>query len=87
MIQIAQDISLRVYVKKRRRSGLRRGFLTCAIGEIAKSRCVSLNNVFFHSREEIQEAMQKSIDWITTVPQMVIDRLCLQAIINHVIYR
>ena len=41
MIQIAQDISSRVHVKKRRRSGLRRGFLTCTIGEIDKSRCVT----------------------------------------------
>jgi len=30
-----------MYVKKRRRSGLRRGFLACVIGEIDKSRCVS----------------------------------------------
>ena len=30
-----------MHVKKRRRSGLRRGFLACIIGEIAKSRCVS----------------------------------------------
>ena len=36
-----------------------------------------INNVFFHSREEIQKAVQKFIDWVTTVPQMVIDRLCL----------
>lgn len=35
-----------------------------------------INNVFFHSREEIQEAVQKFIDWVTTVPQIVIDRLC-----------
>ena len=41
MIQIAQDISSRRYVKKRSLSGLRRGFLTCVIGEIDKSRCVS----------------------------------------------
>ena len=41
MIQIAQDISPRMYVKKRRHSGLQRGFLTCIIGEIDKSRCVS----------------------------------------------
>ncbi len=41
MIQIAQDISSRVQYKKRRRSGLRRGFLCCAIGEIDKSRCVT----------------------------------------------
>ena len=27
-----------------------------------------INNVFFHSREEIQKAVQKFIDWITTVP-------------------
>ncbi len=40
-MQIAQDISSRVQVKKRRRSGLRRGFFGCAIGEIDKSRCVS----------------------------------------------
>ena len=40
-MQIAQDISLRMYVKKCRRSGLRRGFLACIIREIAKSRCVS----------------------------------------------
>lgn len=36
-----------------------------------------INNVFFHSREEIQKAVQKFIDWVTTVPQMVIERLCL----------
>ncbi len=28
-------------VKKRKRSGLRRGFLICTIGEIDKSRCIS----------------------------------------------
>lgn len=36
-----QDISLKGYVKKRRCSGLRRGFLTGIIGEIDKSRCIS----------------------------------------------
>lgn len=36
-----------------------------------------INNVFFHSREEIQEAVQKFINWLITIPQMVIDRLCL----------
>ena len=41
MMQIAQYISSDVQVKKRRRSGLRRGFLTCAAGEIDKSRCVT----------------------------------------------
>ncbi len=40
-MQLAQDISSRMYSKKRRRSGLRRGFLICIIGEIDKSRCVS----------------------------------------------
>ncbi len=40
-MQLAQDISSRMYVKKRRRSGLRRGFLAYIIGEIDKSRCVS----------------------------------------------
>ncbi len=40
-MQIAQDISSMMYVIKRRRSGLRRGFLACIIGEIAKSSCVS----------------------------------------------
>ena len=40
-MQLAQDISSRMYVKKRRRSGLRRGFLTYIIGGIDKSRCVS----------------------------------------------
>ena len=41
MIQIAQDISSSVQVKKRRRCGHRRGFLTCTIGEIDKSGCAS----------------------------------------------
>lgn len=36
-----------------------------------------INNVFFHTRDEIQRAVQKFIDWLDTVPQMVIDRLCL----------
>jgi len=36
-----------------------------------------INNVFFHTRDEIQKAVQKFIDWLGTVPQMVIDRLCL----------
>ncbi len=40
-MQIAQDISSRMYVKKRSRSGLRRGFLICILEEIVKSRCVS----------------------------------------------
>ena len=36
-----------------------------------------INNVFFHSKYEIQQAVQKFIQWINTVPQIVIDRLCL----------
>ena len=36
-----------------------------------------INNVFFHSREDIQKAVSKFIDWVNTVPQTVIDRLCL----------
>ena len=40
-MQVAQYISSRVQYKKRSRSGLRRGFLYCDIGEIDKSRCVS----------------------------------------------
>ncbi len=41
-MQIAQDISLRMYVKKRRRSGLRRGFLACIIREIADASVIFL---------------------------------------------
>ncbi len=40
-MQIAQDISSGVRVKKRRCSGLHRGFLTCAIGAIDKPGCMS----------------------------------------------
>ncbi len=36
-----------------------------------------INNVFFHTRDEIQKAVQKFINWLSTVPQIVIDRLCL----------
>ena len=36
-----------------------------------------INNVFFHSRQEIRAAVQKFVDWVNTVPQEVIDRLCL----------
>lgn len=36
-----------------------------------------INNVFFGCREEIQEAVSKFVDWANTVPQTVIDRLCL----------
>ena len=36
-----------------------------------------INNVFFHTKDEIQQAVQKFVQWISTVPQMVIARLCL----------
>ena len=36
-----------------------------------------INNVFFHSRQEIRAAVQKFVDWVNTVPQEVINRLCL----------
>lgn len=32
---------------------------------------------FDHGRQEIREAVQRFINWLSTVPQMVIDRLCL----------
>lgn len=35
------DISSSIQVKKRRRSGLHRGFLTCAVAEAGKSRCIN----------------------------------------------
>ena len=36
-----------------------------------------INNVFFHSVSEIKNAVKKFIDWINTIPQIVIDRLCI----------
>ena len=36
-----------------------------------------INNVFFHSREEIRSVVQKFVNWVNTVPQKTIDRLCL----------
>ncbi len=36
-----------------------------------------INNVFFHSREEIRGAVNSFVDYLSTVPLMVIDRLCL----------
>ena len=35
------------------------------------------NNVFFSSRNEIKTAVAKFIDWVNTIPQTVIARLCL----------
>lgn len=37
-----------------------------------------INNVFFKSRDEICAAVSKFISWVNTVPQQVIDRLCVQ---------
>lgn len=36
-----------------------------------------INNVFFHSRQEIRAAVRKFVNWVNTVPQEAIDRLCL----------
>ncbi len=36
-----------------------------------------INNVFFHSRDEIRDAVNSFVDYLSTVPLMVIDRLCL----------
>lgn len=36
-----------------------------------------INNVFFHTREEIQKAVNSFIAWVNTVPFTVIDRLCI----------
>ena len=35
-----------------------------------------VNNVFFHTRQEIQKAVNKFVEWVNTVPLQVIDRLC-----------
>ena len=36
-----------------------------------------INNVFFHTRDEIQKAVKEFVDWVNTIPAIVIDRLCL----------
>lgn len=36
-----------------------------------------INNVFFHCKEEIHNAVEKFIKYINTIPMTVIDRLCL----------
>ena len=36
-----------------------------------------INNIFFHTREEIHEAVMQFIAYINSVPAVVIDRLCL----------
>ena len=35
-----------------------------------------MNNVFFHTRQEIQETVSKFVKWVNTVPLQVINRLC-----------
>jgi transposase len=37
-----------------------------------------INNVFFKSVDEIKEATQDFIQWVNSVPSVVIDRLCVQ---------
>jgi transposase len=37
-----------------------------------------INNVFFKSVNEIKEATQSFIQWVNSVPSLVIDRLCVQ---------
>lgn len=36
-----------------------------------------INNVFFHTREDIKSAVQSFLDFIATIPLIVIDRLCI----------
>ena len=36
-----------------------------------------INNVFFHTREDIKRAVQSFIDYIASIPLIVIDRLCI----------
>ncbi len=36
-----------------------------------------INNVFFHTREVIRLAVQAFIDYIASIPLVVIDRLCI----------
>ena len=35
-----------------------------------------VNNVFFHTRQKIQEAVREFVEWVNTMPLQVIDRLC-----------
>lgn len=37
-----------------------------------------INNMFFKNVIEIRQAVKGFIDWVNTVPQQVIDRLCVQ---------
>ena len=36
-----------------------------------------VNNVFFHTREEIRAAVHSFLDFVATIPLVVIDRLCI----------
>ena len=36
-----------------------------------------INNVFFHTREEIRAAVMQFVAYVNTIPLTVIDRLCL----------
>ena len=36
-----------------------------------------INNVFFHRKEDIRNAVEKFINYINTIPMTVIDRLCI----------
>ena len=36
-----------------------------------------VNNVFFHTREEIKAAVHSFLDFLATIPLVVIDRLCI----------
>ena len=36
-----------------------------------------INNVFFHTREDIKSAVQSFLDFIAAIPLVVIDRLCI----------
>lgn len=36
-----------------------------------------INNVFFHSVDDIKREVEKFISWVNTIPNTVIDRLCI----------
>ena len=36
-----------------------------------------INNVFFHTRDEIKAAVRSFLDYIDAIPLVVIDRLCI----------
>ena len=59
-----------MHVKKRRRSGLRRGFLACIIGEIAKSRCVTYFSTVPKCSKTEQGRFKTNVDNIFVVGDM-----------------